>query len=416
MKKYTKNVGYSLIELLAVIIIVSIIAGIAMKSLRSANDTAKTERTKDELDQLAYAVAGDPNLNSGGTRTDFGYVGDVGAMPPNLDALVANPGSYATWNGPYLRDDYLPSSGSSNTEFKIDDWGSGYSYSGGATITSAGGGSAISRQIANSVSDLLYNPVAVTVTDINHVPPGATNKDSVRIILTYPNGAGGITTKTRYPANDGFVQIDSVPIGQHNLRVVFLPQNDTLTRTVAVNPGEISNVNVNLFRDAWTSSSGGSGGSGPLSVIIRPNGSGNWNNNDDHGCSQNWQCVDETTADNDASYVGDNNQSWRTDSYAAENPSATGTIDSLKIYMSVRRTNGNDEARTVIVVSGNRHYGNIIDLDPVTSYTVFSTTYSTNPETSSAWTWAQINALEIGVRLNDNGRCTQVWAEIFYTP
>ena len=107
--------GYSIIELLVVIVIVGVITAVALKSLSTVNDTARTEKTKKELDQLAYAVSGDPNVTSGGTRTDFGYVGDVGSMPPNLDALVSNPGGYATWQGPYLRDDYLPSSGSSNT-------------------------------------------------------------------------------------------------------------------------------------------------------------------------------------------------------------------------------------------------------------------------------------------------------------
>ena len=411
MNLFVKNKGYSIIELLVVIVIIGIITAVALKSLRTVNDTARTEKTKKELDQLAFAVSGDPNLTSGGARTDFGYVGDVGSMPPNLDALVSNPGSYATWNGPYLRDDYLPSGGASNTEFKVDEWGTAYNYSGN-TITSTGGGSNISRKVANSVNDLVYNSVAVTVTDVNQVPPGNTNKDSVRIVLTHPNGTGGNITKTSYPSSGGFASIDSVPIGQHNLRVIFLPQNDTLTRKVTVNPGELTNVNVNLFRAAWSSAP--STGGGPQSVIIRPMGSGNWSNNDDQGCSSNWQCVDESSSDNDGTYIGDNDDSWQTDSYQAENPSASGTIDSLRIFINVRRTNGNDEARTVIVVSGTRYYGSIIDLNSVTSYTVFSTTYTTNPATSSAWTWSDINNLEIGVRLNDDARCTQVWAQIFY--
>ena len=139
MPRFLKIRGYSIVELLVVIVIIGIITAVALRSLRTVNDTVRTEKTKKELDQLAYAVAGDPNLTSGGGRNDFGYVGDVGAMPPNLDALVSNPGAFATWQGPYLRDDYLPSSGSSNTEFKIDDWGTAYTYAAGNTISSTGG-------------------------------------------------------------------------------------------------------------------------------------------------------------------------------------------------------------------------------------------------------------------------------------
>ncbi|MGH8015699.1 MAG: type II secretion system protein, partial [Candidatus Zixiibacteriota bacterium] len=58
---FLKNKGYSIIELLAVIIIVGIITAVALKSLRTVSDTSRAEKTKKELDQLAYAVAGDPN-------------------------------------------------------------------------------------------------------------------------------------------------------------------------------------------------------------------------------------------------------------------------------------------------------------------------------------------------------------------
>jgi prepilin-type N-terminal cleavage/methylation domain-containing protein len=414
LERFFKKSGYSIIELLVVIIIISIITAVALKSLRTVSDTSRVEKTKKELEQLACGISGDPNVTSGGARTSFGYVGDVGGMPPNLDALVSNPGSFATWKGPYLRDDYLPSSGSSNTEFKIDEWGTAYNFSGN-TISSTGGSSTITRKVANSVSDLIYNTVAVTVTDQALVPPGNTGKDSVRIVLTHPNGSGGMNTKTRYPAKDGFVAIDSVPIGQHTLKVIYTPLNDTLTRKVTVNPGELTSVNVSLFRPVWASTSGGGTGGTPQSVIIRPSGNGSWTQNDDLGCSSNWQCVDESTSDNDATYIGDNDENWETDTYQAINPSVTGTIDSVVIRINVRMTSGtNDNARTVIVVGGTRYYGSTIDLDAVTSYSVYSTKYATNPGTSSAWIWTDINNLEIGIDLDDDARCTQVWAEVFY--
>ena len=91
--------GYTLIELVIVIIILGIITTVAMRSIKDTNQTARIEETKKELEQLAIAIAGNPDLISGGQRTDFGYVGDIGALPPNLDALVQNPGGYTTWKG-----------------------------------------------------------------------------------------------------------------------------------------------------------------------------------------------------------------------------------------------------------------------------------------------------------------------------
>ena len=401
--------GYSLIELMVVIIIISIIAAVSVKTLVTSSNTVRTERSKDEMDELAFAVAGNPDLVSGGTRTDFGYVGDVGSMPANLDALVINPGGFATWNGPYLKDDYLAASGGANSEFKVDDWGAGYIYSSGVTITSTGSGQTITRKIANSVSDLLYNRVAVTVTDINQNPPGPIYKDSINVLLTYPNGSGGTVTIARAPASDGFVQIDSVPIGLHSLRTVYLPDNDTLRRKIAVNPGELALVDVQLFSNPW----GSGGGAGSGTVIIRPDGVGDYTQHTSNGCSSNWQCVNDVTSDGDGSYVIIGSGPWAQDAYQAEDPVGSGAIDSIVIYILVRSTGPGQLARTVLIVNGNLYTGGNVNLNAYTTYTVFSTAYATNPDTSSPWTWAELNDIQIGVGLKDQARCTQVWAEIF---
>jgi prepilin-type N-terminal cleavage/methylation domain-containing protein len=244
------NTGYSLVELILVIIIIGIITSVAIRSLRTTHDTARVEQTKQELDQLAWAIAGNPEFTSGGVRSDFGYIGDVGAMPPNLDALVSNPG-YATWDGPYIRDDFYPAGGGNEVEFKFDAWGTAYTYSGGTTISSTGGGSTITREIASSLDDLLRNTVSTVVIDLDNTPPGDTYKDSVRILLSYPDGAGSITTRTKYPGSDGFVRFDSIPIGNHQMQVVYIPGCDTLTRVVSIEPGQDSYTTVSLPEDIW---------------------------------------------------------------------------------------------------------------------------------------------------------------------
>ncbi|RKX23002.1 MAG: hypothetical protein DRP45_10935, partial [Candidatus Zixiibacteriota bacterium] len=176
----------------------------------------------------------------------------IGSLPSSLDALVTNPGSYATWDGPYINDAF--STDGSSSEFKNDAWGTAYSYAGGITVSSTGDSSTITREIANSVAALLYNSISVVVTDLDNTPPGTTYDDSVRLVLSYPNGSGSITSDTKYPAPDGFAEFDSIPIGIHVLKIIYLPTSDTLIRKVIVGPGQDFYSEISLSDNQWSGS------------------------------------------------------------------------------------------------------------------------------------------------------------------
>lgn len=241
--------GYTLVEVLVVVIILGVLSTIAVKSLKGINDVTKTEQTRKTLDQLAFAIAGDPSILSAGKRASFGYLGDVGSLPPNLDALVLNPGSYATWHGPYIRDQFT--TGGANSSFKLDGWGRNISYSGGNALTSTGGSTTLSRSLSDAVSDLVVNKVTVVVTDLDKTPPGTAYKDSVRIVLNVPNGAGSIAARVKIPDRGGVAQFDSIPIGRQELIVVYLPTSDTVTRTITVEPKSNPYIELSLFRSVW---------------------------------------------------------------------------------------------------------------------------------------------------------------------
>ena len=241
--------GYSLVEMIVVIIIVAVLASITMRSMRGATDVARTEETRQELDQLAWAITGNPAMLSGGSQTSYGYIGDVGALPDSLGALIVNPGGYTTWNGPYISDEFTD--GSVSSEYRLDAWGQTYTYSSGITIASGGGGSAITRELANSVADLLYNSVVLTITDLNHTPPGSDYSDSVRFVLTFPDGAGSTTSTAKSPGSDGMVQFDSIPIGNHQLRMIYIPDNDTSISFVCINPGSFFYKELYFATDLW---------------------------------------------------------------------------------------------------------------------------------------------------------------------
>ncbi len=233
-----------MIELVVVLIIIGIIATVGLKSLNSVNRTARYEDTKEELQCLARAIVGDPEKISGGARSDYGYVGDIGGLPPNLSALVTNPGGYGTWKGPYFTDPF--STDGSSGEYRRDAWGKNYSYSGGLTVTSVGGPQNITYRLAESIDDLLYNRLSIVVLDLAQNPPGTTYRDSVRVILYYPNGSGSTISLSSTPDNDGLVQFDSIPIGLHTLDIAYLPTADTIRRQVHIDPGRNIYFEANL--------------------------------------------------------------------------------------------------------------------------------------------------------------------------
>ena len=84
--------GFTLVEVLLLIIIIGVMGAVAFQSMDVALESSRRNDTDGEMERLAWGVAGNPDLFANGQRTDFGYVGDVGSLPPNLDALVANPG------------------------------------------------------------------------------------------------------------------------------------------------------------------------------------------------------------------------------------------------------------------------------------------------------------------------------------
>ncbi len=244
MRRRRQNCGFTLIELVIVILILGIIATVAIREMGPSIETAKYEQTKAELDQLAWAVAGNPNLYSSNSRSDFGYVGDVGSLPPSLDALVQNPGGYATWDGPYI------DPGMSGDDFKRDAWQALYMYT-GIVIRSTGSGGNIEKVIASDPSLLLSNTVSGIFRNADGTPPGNDYCDSILAQLVYPDGSGSMTTASTNPSPAGNFSFVGIPAGNHVLRIIYLPDSDTMTCTVAVLPGKTAVLDLVSPADLW---------------------------------------------------------------------------------------------------------------------------------------------------------------------
>ncbi len=98
-----KNSGFSLIELLVVLVILGLILGLVVPNVMSRGESARTDAAKAEIQRLSMAV-------------DEFYL-DNGRAPQNLRELVEEPGNARNWNGPYVNQSNL-----------TDPWDNEYSY------------------------------------------------------------------------------------------------------------------------------------------------------------------------------------------------------------------------------------------------------------------------------------------------
>jgi len=244
MRSIADNHGFTLIELVVIILVIGVLATIAGLRMSETIQTARFEQTKKELDQLTMAIVGNPDLYSHGTRSDFGFVGDNGTLPGSLDDLVQNLAGWSTWNGPYMQP------GLSSDDFKRDAWNSYYQYV-DTLIRSVGSGSSIDKLIAPSSAALLSNPVSGWVVDADREPPGPVNVDSITIVLTCPDGAGNVANIPTSPDAHGQFRYSGVPIGHHTLRIIHEPSGDTCSLAVTVYPGRDTSVDIVFPADLW---------------------------------------------------------------------------------------------------------------------------------------------------------------------
>ena len=235
--------GFTLVELVMIIIVLGILAGVGTLKFGESIETANFEATKSEMELIGYAISGQPGVFSGGARSDFGYVGDIGALPPDLDALVSNPG-LGTWDGPYIQ------SVTGTDDYKKDAWDIEYTIS-DTLLRSTGSGNNIDRVFASSTGALLNNRISGYVIDASMDIPDQDYNDSVLVQLIYPDGSGGMLVSSTAVDNDGSFSFTAIPIGNHILRVIYTPDNDTISMSVGISPGWDAGVAVQFPADLW---------------------------------------------------------------------------------------------------------------------------------------------------------------------
>lgn len=107
MQKITRLRGFTLIELLVVLLILGLLAGLIGPRVMKYVGESKTKTAGLQIQDLGAAL-------------DL-FVLDVGRYPTSsegLEALVQQPSGVKSWNGPYLKKNFVPK----------DPWGMDYHY------------------------------------------------------------------------------------------------------------------------------------------------------------------------------------------------------------------------------------------------------------------------------------------------
>lgn len=149
--------------------------------------------------------------------------------------------------------------------------------------------------------------------------------------------------------------------------------------------------------------------------ILRPNGAGNQQQWDADG-GGNWTNVDEASSDGDTTrlYTPTDNA---VATFALENSTGLGVINSVTVHINTRGIDPIDNSVQLALRTASTDYFSSTKTYNNTSYHEETNTWATNPNTSSAWTWAEVDALEAGMKRISGGAqvVTQVWVVVDYT-
>jgi hypothetical protein len=140
-----------------------------------------------------------------------------------------------------------------------------------------------------------------------------------------------------------------------------------------------------------------------LNVVFRPNAEGSTQEFASTTGSAHYTEVDEVTADNATSRVYTSGSDAHLEAYdlygIPVHPSyISGVINSITVYiraMAVSPSSKYSECKSVIRTHDTTYYGDANALTS-TTYATKSHTWTVNPNTSAAFTWAEIDAMEIG--------------------
>lgn len=103
-RRQTSQSGFTLVELLLVLVILALIAAVILPSIIGQAEGAKVKAAGTQISRISMAV-------------ETFYL-DTGNTPDALEHLVKEPGAVAGWNGPYIRSSLLKDPWSREYQFR----------------------------------------------------------------------------------------------------------------------------------------------------------------------------------------------------------------------------------------------------------------------------------------------------------
>ena len=154
-------------------------------------------------------------------------------------------------------------------------------------------------------------------------------------------------------------------------------------------------------------------------VIYRPTGNGTYQEcSKGTGGTYHWDCVDEAVPDGMTTVIYRLANTYATDTFTWANPTETGSIVKITVSHNAEYDGSSGVySKAAIYTSGQTlQYG--AERTLTTDWTQYDDDWTTNPWTSAAWTWADLNDLEFGVSLKGktthSAWCTQIFITIEY--
>jgi prepilin-type N-terminal cleavage/methylation domain-containing protein len=210
----TQAGGFTLIELLLVLLIIGVLSGVALRAIDMTRERTMYSDTTKKIYDLAKAISGNPDLIADGKRVDYGFIGDLGRLPLTINELIRNTENDTNWHGPYIKIGFLEDT--LNPSYKLDAWGNPIEYSNetGMLQSRGNGRQPMTYKITDSLSFLLNNRVSGLITDNENNPPGSFS-NLIDIVMNLPE-----SDTTVHPNRSGYYQMDDIPMGRHQIRVV----------------------------------------------------------------------------------------------------------------------------------------------------------------------------------------------------
>jgi len=130
--------GFTLIEILMVLILLAVISAVSIPSVINLSNNAKITVTTERLNEIKRAIVGDSRRVANGEYINPGFETNMGSLPTALTDLTTqgaqstyNPFTKRGWRGPYISD--------TSSTWNQDAWGTTIVYSsGGRSLTSYG--------------------------------------------------------------------------------------------------------------------------------------------------------------------------------------------------------------------------------------------------------------------------------------